>query len=95
MEGAEYYTKECRKLFELRMSLLPYLYSAYVDYYRTGKPPIRALLMDYPEDAAARAVDDEFLFGESMLVCPLLMRMGFQGKCTCLKAAGMIFLREK
>ena len=40
MEGAEYYTKECRKLFELRMSLLPYLYSAYVDYYRTGKPPI-------------------------------------------------------
>ncbi len=38
MEGAEYYTKECRKLFELRMSLLPYLYGAYVDYYRTGKP---------------------------------------------------------
>ena len=76
MEGAEYYTKECRKLFELRMSLLPYLYSAYVDYYRTGKPPIRALLMDYPEDAAARAVDDEFLFGESMLVCPLTYEDG-------------------
>lgn len=71
MPEAAYYTEECRKLFELRMSLLPYLYSAYVEYYQTGKPPVRALLMDYPEDASARMTDDEYLFGESMLVCPL------------------------
>lgn len=71
MPEAVYYTEECRKLFELRMSLLPYLYSAYVEYYQTGKPPVRALLMDYPEDAPARMTDDEYLFGESMLVCPL------------------------
>lgn len=71
MPEAAYYTEECRKLFELRMSLLPYLYSAYVEYYQTGKPPVRALLMDYPKDASARMTDDEYLFGESMLVCPL------------------------
>lgn len=76
MPTAEYYTAECRKLFELRMSLLPYLYSAYVEYSHTGKPPIRALVMDYPEDLNARMVDDEYLFGESMLVCPLTYEEG-------------------
>lgn len=80
MPTAEYYTTECRKLFELRMSLLPYLYSAYVEYSHTGKPPIRALVMDYPEDLNARMVDDEYLFGESMLVCPLTYEEGTSRK---------------
>ena len=61
----------CRRLLELRMSLVPYLYSAYADYRRTGLPPVRALVMDYPEDAAAWGVDDEYLFGPSLLVAPL------------------------
>ena len=76
MATAEYYTAECRKLAELRMSLLPYLYSAYVEYSYTGKPPIRALVMDYPKDLNARMVDDEYMFGESMLVCPLTYEDG-------------------
>lgn len=76
MDSAEYYTDECRKLFELRMRLLPYLYSSFVEYAHTGKPPIRALLMDYPEDMQARMVDDEYLFGESMLICPLTYEDG-------------------
>ena len=76
MDTADYYTAECRKLFELRMSLLPYLYSAFVEYSHNGKPPIRALVLDYPEDREARMVDDEYLFGESMLVCPLTYEDG-------------------
>ena len=76
METAVYYTDQCRKLFELRMSLLPYLYSAFVEYANTGKPPIRALVMDYPQDENARMIDDEYLFGESMLVCPLTYEDG-------------------
>lgn len=76
MEAADYYTDECRKLFELRMSLVPYLYSAFVEYEKTGKPPIRALVLDYPDDVTARMVDDEYLFGESLLVCPLTYEDG-------------------
>lgn len=71
MEKAWYYTEECQKLFALRMRLLPYLYSAYVEYRQTGKPPVRALVLDYPEDSNVRIIDDEYMFGESMLVCPL------------------------
>lgn len=76
MDEAAYYTQECRKLAELRMSLLPYLYSAFVEYYRVGRPPVRALVMDYPEDAHVRTVDDEYMFGASMLVCPLTYEDG-------------------
>ena len=76
METADGYTAECRKLFELRMSLLPYLYSAFVEYEKTGKPPIRALIMDYPEDEAAAMIDDEYFFGDSLLVCPLTYEDG-------------------
>lgn len=80
MDTADYYTEECRKLFALRMSLLPYLYSAFVEYSRTGKPPIRALVLDYPEDMEAHMVDDEYLFGDSMLVCPLTYEDGTSRK---------------
>ena len=80
MDTATYYTEECRKLFALRMSLLPYLYSAFVEYSHTGKPPIRALVLDYPEDMEARMVDDEYLFGDSMLVCPLTYEDGTSRK---------------
>jgi alpha-D-xyloside xylohydrolase len=76
METANYYTDECRKLFELRMSLVPYLYSAFVEYWKTGKPPIRALVMDYPNDTSVRMIDDEYMYGESILVCPLTYEEG-------------------
>lgn len=76
MATAKYYTAEVRKLFELRMSLLPYLYSAFMEYSTTGVPPVRALVMDYPEDKEVRMIDDEYLFGKSLLVCPLTYEDG-------------------
>jgi alpha-D-xyloside xylohydrolase len=42
----------CRKLLQMRMRVLPYLYSAYAEYHDTGVPPARALVMDYPQDPA-------------------------------------------
>lgn len=60
-----------RRLFELRMRLLPYLYSAFNDYRLHGVPPIRALVMDWPDDAETRKIDDQFLVGPSLLAAPL------------------------
>ncbi len=73
MEEAEHYTDICRRIFELRMSLLPYLYSAFVEYYQNGIPPIRPLCMEYPYDLQVRNIDDEYLFGKDMVVCPITM----------------------
>ena len=46
------------------MSFVPYLYAAFNEYHSTGKPPIRALVLDWPEDPKVRQIDDEFMFGE-------------------------------
>ena len=73
MEEAEYYTDACRRFFELRMSLLPYLYSAFVEYHQKGIPPIRPLCMEYPYDLQVRNIDDEYFFGKDMVVCPITM----------------------
>jgi alpha-D-xyloside xylohydrolase len=64
-------TAVVRSLFELRMSLIPYLYSAFNEYHRQGLPPIRPMVMDWPDDHHTAEIDDQFMFGPSMMVAPL------------------------
>ena len=61
----------CRKYLELRSRLLPYLYSAVRDCCETGLPIMRALWLHYPDDAAAVARGDEYLWGRDILVAPV------------------------
>src|SRR6202012_687474 len=71
MPEHESVTAGIRKLLQLRMSFVPYLYSAFNEYHTTGKPPIRALVLDWPHDKNVRQIDDEFMFGDSVLVAPM------------------------
>jgi len=59
-----------REIVGLRYSLLPYLYAAFHRYRTEGLPPVRSLLLDFPDDPALRTVDDQFMFGDSLLVAP-------------------------
>jgi alpha-glucosidase (family GH31 glycosyl hydrolase) len=61
----------CRKYLELRYRLLPYLYAAVRDAHDTGLPIIRALWLHYPDEAAAVARGDEYLWGRDILVAPV------------------------
>lgn len=63
--------KEIRELLRLRMSLVPYLYSAYYRYRTEGIPPVRALVCDF-KDEFTKNCDDEYMFGDSLLVAPIL-----------------------
>lgn len=63
--------EEVKALLQLRMSLIPYLYNAFYEYKTTGKPPVRALVCDYSNDAKTYDIWDEYLFGDSMLVAPM------------------------
>jgi len=56
---------------KLRYSLIPYIYSQVIKGLRTGMPLVRPLIMDYPDDESVRDIDDEYMFGEAMLVAPL------------------------
>ena len=61
----------CRKYLELRYRLLPYLYSVVRECCLTGLPIIRALWLHYPDDPAACARGDQYLFGPIILVAPV------------------------
>jgi alpha-D-xyloside xylohydrolase len=73
-----------RELFRFRMSLVPYLYSAFNEYRLTGTPPMRAMVLDYPSDPKTASIDDQFLVGPSLLVAPMLT--GKQGRNVYLPA---------
>ncbi len=66
-------TDEIRELFRLRMSLVPYLYAAFHAYHETGRPPLRALVCDYQDQGDSWNVDDEYLFGDSIIVAPIMV----------------------
>lgn len=56
----------------LRYRLMPYIYSQAWWVTHDGGTLMRALVMDFPADALAREVKDEFMFGPSLLICPVI-----------------------
>jgi alpha-glucosidase/alpha-D-xyloside xylohydrolase len=62
----------CKKYLELRYQMMPYLYSIVKETCETGLPIIRALWLHYPDDAAAVARGDEYLYGRDLLVAPVV-----------------------
>lgn len=52
--------------------LIPYTRSAVYQATRTGMPVLRQLLFDYPDDESLYDKWDEYLFGPSILVAPVL-----------------------
>jgi alpha-D-xyloside xylohydrolase len=61
-----------RRIDELKYRLMPYVYAQAKDSAERGPPMVRALFIDFPEDPGAWLVDDEYLFGSSILVAPLM-----------------------
>jgi alpha-D-xyloside xylohydrolase len=61
-----------RRYLELRYRLLPYLWTESVSAVETSLPVVRAMLLEYPDDPVAWNVDDQYLFGSSLLVAPVL-----------------------
>lgn len=63
------YFRECS---ELKYKLMPYIYEQAQQSAKAGLPMQRALLLEYPEDPGAWFIEDQYLFGESMMVAPML-----------------------
>lgn len=63
-----------RAAIELRHQLLPYTYTAFWRHTRTGLPVMRPLALAWPGDARAVACEDAFLWGDDLLVAPVLRR---------------------
>lgn len=61
-----------KEVLFLRERLRPYLMKQMKLASAKGTPPMRPLFFDFPADAAAPAVDDQFMFGPDLLVAPVL-----------------------
>ncbi len=57
---------------KLRYSLLPYIYSTSWDVTSKQGSFLRALVMDFAQDKSVWDLNDEYLFGKSILVAPVL-----------------------
>lgn len=63
------------KSIRLRYALLPYIYSSSWDVTAHQSTMMRALMMDFAADRNALDLNDEYMFGKSLLVCPVTQLM--------------------
>lgn len=63
------------KFIHLRYRLLPYIYSSSWDVSANRSSMMRALVMDFPMDRNAIDINDQYMFGESLLVSPVTNAM--------------------
>jgi len=66
----------CRAYVQLHYRLLPYLWATARDCVERALPVSRALVLEYPEDPTTWSLGDQWLFGDSLLVAPILDESG-------------------
>jgi alpha-glucosidase len=67
----EPYETICRTYIELRYKLLPYIYSAFWENHKYGFPILRPIVMVEQEQFNNWFRQDEFTFGDKILICPI------------------------
>ncbi|MDR1524447.1 MAG: DUF5110 domain-containing protein [Tannerella sp.] len=64
--------RKAKKLIEIRMSLIPYLYAAFAGYRFEGIPPFRSLILDWPDEEEVWEIDDQYMMGDNLMCAPFL-----------------------
>ncbi|MES2386667.1 MAG: glycoside hydrolase family 31 protein [Bacteroidota bacterium] len=77
----------CKKFIELRYRLLPYIYSAFWENHKFGFPILRPVIMIEQDIPTNTYRQDEFTFGDKILVCPVL-EPGASGRIVYLPRGG-------
>ncbi len=62
----------------LRYELMPYIYSAAGRTWLQDESMMRFLAFDYPEDSVACSITNQYMFGDSIMVCPVTRPMYYQ-----------------
>ena len=67
---------------KLRYALMPYIYTAARQAYDTGVSLCRPLYYEWPEEGKAYQFEDEYMFGDDILVAPVVTPSGADGKAS-------------
>jgi alpha-glucosidase len=68
------YTPLAKAAIELRYRLLPYLYSAFWRHTQDGTPILKPLHFAFQSDENVRGVENEFMFGDHLLISPVVKK---------------------
>lgn len=68
----EPWTQYNQRAIERRYQFLPYIYNCFYQTAQDGMPMMRALFLQYPNDPATWNLSDEYLFGNDLLVAPVM-----------------------
>ena len=60
-----------RELLKVRKTLVPMLKTAFEEYRKTGKAPVRALVSDYTDDPETYGIDNQYIFCDKLIVAPM------------------------
>lgn len=77
-EPGEIFYDALEKSIRLRYRLMPYIYSMAGKVCMEDYTMLRSLLFDFSEDEVAAGIDSEFMFGDSLLVCPVTEPMYYE-----------------
>jgi alpha-D-xyloside xylohydrolase len=61
---------------KLKCRLMPYLFAAAAEAAARGVPVLRAMLLEFPDDAACETLDRQYMLGEGLLVAPVFSAEG-------------------
>ncbi len=71
-EYGDAFTKINREVINLRYTFLPLIYSEMEAASRNGVPAMRPMILEFPDMDEYHGVYDQFMFGENLLVAPVL-----------------------
>jgi alpha-D-xyloside xylohydrolase len=71
-EFSENFQTVFRKIVEMRYRLIPYVYTQAALASSLGLPLVKALFLNYPADPTTWMIEDQYLFGNDILVAPLM-----------------------
>jgi len=62
----------CKKYMNIREDLREYVRAAMLQAHEKGTPVMKPLFYQFPEDTIAWEIEDQYIFGDSLLVAPIL-----------------------
>lgn len=60
-----------KKQMQFRYSLMPYIFGQALKCSQLGLPMMRAMVVEFPEDPGCYSLEDQYMFGDDILVAPL------------------------
>lgn len=65
-------TPVLRYFTRLKCHLMPYLWQMAIQAHGTNIPMMRPMMLEFPEDPTCRTLDRQYMFGDALLVAPVL-----------------------